>query len=106
MPGWTTDSVNPMLHSTMHFSSDYTSSMLSHDVCMPDVSTREDAEDIVLEVVQAALKQPELSRLSEEKQLINVDAVWSPDGKYIAIAEGTQSLAFDKQSYVVKVWVA
>jgi len=70
------------------------------------VSTREDAEDIVLEVFLAASEQPELSRLSEEKQLINVDAVWSPDGKYIASAEGTQSLAFDKQSYVVKVWVA
>ena len=39
-------------------------------------------------------------------QAINVDAVWSPDGKYIASAEGIQSSAFDKQSYVVKVWVA
>lgn len=39
-------------------------------------------------------------------QAIRVDAVWSPDGKYIASAEGTQSSAFDKQSYVVKVWVA
>jgi len=33
------------------------------------VSSREDAEDIVLEVFMAALKQPELSRLGEEKQL-------------------------------------
>jgi len=33
------------------------------------VSSREDAEDIVLEVFLAALKQLELSRLSEEKQL-------------------------------------
>jgi RNA polymerase sigma-70 factor (ECF subfamily) len=33
------------------------------------VSSREDAEDIVLEVFLAALKQTELSRLSEEKQL-------------------------------------
>ena len=36
---------------------------------MPYQSTREDAEDIVLEVFLAALKQLELSRLSEEKQL-------------------------------------
>jgi DNA-directed RNA polymerase specialized sigma24 family protein len=33
------------------------------------VSTREDAEDIVLEVFLAASEQPELSRLSEEKHL-------------------------------------
>jgi RNA polymerase sigma factor (sigma-70 family) len=33
------------------------------------VPSREDAEDIVLEVFLAALKQPELSHLSEEKQL-------------------------------------
>jgi len=39
-------------------------------------------------------------------QIINVDAIWSPDGKYIASAEGIQSPAFDKQSHVVKVWVA
>jgi WD40 repeat protein len=39
-------------------------------------------------------------------QTIRVDAVWSPDGKYIASAEGIQSSAFDKQSYIVKVWVA
>ena len=39
-------------------------------------------------------------------QTIRVDAVWSPDGKYIASAEGIQSSAFDKQSYMVKVWVA
>jgi len=32
------------------------------------VLLREDAEDIVLEVFLAALKEPELSRLSEEKQ--------------------------------------
>jgi dipeptidyl aminopeptidase/acylaminoacyl peptidase len=39
-------------------------------------------------------------------QTISVDGVWSPDGKYIASAEGSQSSAFDKQSYVVKVWLA
>jgi len=39
-------------------------------------------------------------------QIINVDAAWSPDGQYIASAEGIQSSAFDKQSHVVKVWVA
>jgi RNA polymerase sigma factor (sigma-70 family) len=33
------------------------------------VRSREDAEDIVLEVFLAALKQPELARLSSEKQL-------------------------------------
>jgi DNA-directed RNA polymerase specialized sigma24 family protein len=33
------------------------------------VSSREDAEDIVLEVFLAASAQPELSRFSEEKQL-------------------------------------
>ena len=76
MPGWTTDSLNPMLRSTMHFASDYTSSMLSlMTYARRHVSTREDAEDIVLEVFLAASEQPELSRLSEEKQLINVDAV-------------------------------
>jgi DNA-directed RNA polymerase specialized sigma24 family protein len=33
------------------------------------VRSREDAEDIVLEVVLAALKQPKLASLSSEKQL-------------------------------------
>jgi WD40 repeat protein len=39
-------------------------------------------------------------------QTINVDAVWSPDGKYIASAESIQLSTFGKQSYIVKVWVA
>jgi WD40 repeat protein len=43
---------------------------------------------------------------AQAAQTISVDAVWSPDGKYIASAEGSQSSTLDKQSYGVKIWVA
>jgi WD40 repeat protein len=39
-------------------------------------------------------------------QAIRLDAVWSPDSKYIASVESIESSTFDKQSYRVKVWMA
>ena len=39
-------------------------------------------------------------------QAIGLDAVWSPDGKYMASAESIQLSTFGKQSYRAKVWVA
>jgi Tol biopolymer transport system component len=39
-------------------------------------------------------------------QSIDLDAAWSPDGKYIASAETIQSSPYGKQSFRVKVWVA
>ena len=37
---------------------------------------------------------------------IQMDAAWSPDGRYIVSAENIESSPFIKQSYIVKVWVA
>ena len=39
-------------------------------------------------------------------QAIGLDAVWSPDGKYVASAESIELSPYSKQSYRVKVWVA
>jgi WD40 repeat protein len=39
-------------------------------------------------------------------QGIGLDAVWSPNGKYIASVESIESSPYGKQSYRVKVWVA
>jgi Tol biopolymer transport system component len=41
-----------------------------------------------------------------EAQMISIDPAWSPDGRYILSAEGIQSPPADRQSHIVKVWVA
>ncbi len=63
------------------------------------VPSREDAEDIVLEVYVYQVS-------SRTGEAIDLNAVWSPDGTYIASVERIWSPALNDQSYIIKVWVA